>query len=113
MRSLSSPAPEMTAVHRPVILRTWTDVDAVAVVPFESVTVATTVKSPVAMYVCTGASPAPSPPSPNFHANVYGATPPVGDVAYPNVNTVAAATPMPLGDAPGAPGVSVGVGGTG
>jgi hypothetical protein len=85
------------AVHLPVTLRTVTPSEACAIVPALSVAVTTTLKVPVLSYVCVGALPAPSAPSPKFHAKVYGGTPPDGGAAT-NVKTVAAASPIPVGD---------------
>src|SRR4051794_38098019 len=66
MRSASNPLP--VAVQRPVMLRTDTGSEAVAVVPLLSVAVAVTVKSPVFLKTWAGVTPLAASPSPNVQA---------------------------------------------
>src|SRR5262249_4136879 len=80
-----------------VTLRTVTVADAVPERPPVSLTVAVVTNVPGVAYVCGATSPLPAWPSPKFHCTVYGGTPPDGWVLNPNVITVAAATPEPVG----------------
>ncbi len=58
------------AVQRPVTLRIEIGNDACPAVALLSVTLATTVKSPVLANRCVGVFPLPAPPSPKSHATV-------------------------------------------
>ena len=97
------------AIHRAVTVRTTTSVEACAAMPRLSIAVATAVKVPGMRYMWVGARPAPCAPSPKFHMNVYGGTPPDGGGANANENTVAPARPCPAGDAAIPPGLNAGI----